>query len=179
MALLGASGSGDAALAATACDCSKLALMASRRLAMLHWPRNELASYEPGRGLAAKKEGLPASRFGRLLDLYALSEDYSPRWARRITRPAAPHKINALDAKRRCTQLCSRSVARAAFGRAGTPQQHEPWPPGPARSASRHWRRPVGTRPPTAPRATRCTCTAAAARGPMRVSGERYCGRWT
>ena len=153
--------------------------MASRRLAMLHWPRNELAITNSGEEPWLPKEGLPASRFGRLLDLYALSEDYSPRWARQITRPAAPHKINALDAKRRCTQLCSRSVARAAFGRAGTPQQHEPWPPGPARSASRHWRRRVGTRPPTAVRATRCTCTAAAARGPTRVSGELYYGLWT
>ena len=58
MALLGASGSGDAALAATACDCSKLALMASRRLAMLHWPRNELAITNQGE-LAAKKKGRP------------------------------------------------------------------------------------------------------------------------
>ena len=80
MALLGASGSGDAALAATACDCSQLALMASRRLAMLHWPRNELAITNQGE--LAAKEGLPASRFGRLLDLYALSEDYSHRWAK-------------------------------------------------------------------------------------------------
>ena len=62
MALLGASGSGDAALAATACDCSKLALMASRRLAMLHWPRNELAIYEPGRALAAKRAARLAVR---------------------------------------------------------------------------------------------------------------------
>ncbi len=98
---------------------------------MLLKPLKTTRDYE---ALCLPARGPSESTIGHLVELCALSsKDYSHRWARRIASGCTPHIYNALhDEKRRC--ICyAADGGSGSLGRAGTPQQLQPWPPGPAR----------------------------------------------